>query len=152
MATPPHNSAFRPDMKSGMKLPLKVSELRRKLGQKAQREPKFRFYACRSSSGFSRYDRVFRPDVLLAAWWLCLEKAGAPGVDGVTFDPIEDHGVLLKELHDELRTGTYRPQPVLRVYVPKPDGRLRPLGSPTIRDRRGRTVSARKHSVGDVTW
>lgn len=115
------------EVKSGIVLPEKVSALRRKLGQKAQQEPSFRFYAL--------YDRVYRHDVLLAAWWLVQKNRGAPGVDGVRFEDIEDHRVLVETLHEELRTRTYRPQPVLRVHIPKPDGRLRPLGIPCIRDR-----------------
>ena len=116
-----------PEEKSGIALPAKVSELRRKLGCKAKQQPKFRFYAL--------YDRIYRPDVLLAAWWLVLKNDGAPGVDGMSFADIADHAAFLSTLQEELRTKTYRPQAVKRVYVPKPDGRSRPLGIPTIRDR-----------------
>jgi RNA-directed DNA polymerase len=121
-----------PEVKSGVLLPPKVSELRKKLGQKAKQEPKFRFYAL--------YDRIYREDVLRIAATLVLKHNGAAGVDGVTCqdlvtldDPAWD--AYIRQLHEELRTKRYRPQPVKRVYIPKPDGRMRPLGIPTVKDR-----------------
>ncbi len=116
-----------PEEKSGIFLPQKVSELRWKLGRKAKQEPEFRFYAL--------YDRIYRIDVLMTAWHLVKKNDGAPGIDGVSIDDIRDPLTFVQELQHELQTKTYRPKEVKRVYIAKPDGRQRPLGIPTVRDR-----------------
>ena len=98
---------------------------------KAKGSPNYRFYAL--------YDKIYRKDVLTYALLRCRLNAGAAGVDGVTFETIKTYGEeqWLDELAEELRKGTYRPQPVRRVNIPKDGqpGKFRPLGIPCIRDR-----------------
>jgi RNA-directed DNA polymerase len=112
-------------------LPANLFTLRQKLYEKAKREPTFRFY--------SLYGLITRLDVLEAAWTLVADNGGAPGVDGVTIHSIEATpggvGLLMVQLHEELRTKQYRPQAVRRVFIPKADGQRRALGIPTVRDR-----------------
>src|SRR3954470_143780 len=109
--------------------PEKIRSLQRKLYRKAKAEPAFRFYVL--------YDKICREDILHHAYALARANAGAPGVDGITFEQIDasGRGAWVAGLRDELVTKTYRPDPVRRVMIPKPGGGERPLGIPTIRDR-----------------
>ena len=115
--------------------PGKVRKLQAALHAKAKGSPTYRFYAL--------YDKVYRPDILSHAYACCKANGGAAGVDGQGFDDIEAYGVdrWLGELAEALRTKTYRPQAVRRVWIPKPNGRQRPLGIPTIRDRVAQTAA-----------
>ncbi len=112
-------------------LPPSLQELRQKLGQKAKQQKRFRFY--------SLYGLVCRSDVLQAAWAAVRRNNGAPGVDGVSIEQVavtpESEAAFLNEIQQSLRDKTYRTQAVRRVYIPKPNGKLRPLGIPTVQDR-----------------
>ena len=108
----------------------KVERLRTTLGHKAKQEKNFKFY--------SLYGHIYRTDVLEIAWKVVSRNKGAPGVDGVAiedFDTPEKVGIFLKEVQTSLKEKTYRPSPVRRVYIPKANGKMRPLGIPTIKDR-----------------
>src|SRR4051812_27680503 len=109
--------------------PLKVEKLQEALHAKAKGSPGYRFYAL--------YDKVYRRDVLEWAYARCRANDGAAGVDGQTFEDIEAYGLdlWLDELASELKGRTYRSHPVRRVLIPKGDGKQRPLGIATIRDR-----------------
>lgn len=112
-----------------LQTPERIRTLQRKLYRKAKGGPNYRFYLL--------YDKIWRWDILAHAYVLARKNGGAPGVDGETFEQIGKQGVVewLERLQQELRTKTYRPQPVRRVMIPKPGGGERPLGIPTIRDR-----------------
>ncbi len=109
--------------------PPKVQKLQTTLHAKAKGSAGYRFYRL--------YDKVYRGDILEFAYRRCRSNDGSPGVDGQTFDDIETYGRdrWLDELTTILRDRTYRSSPVRRVYIPKPDGKQRPLGIGTIRDR-----------------
>jgi RNA-directed DNA polymerase len=106
-----------------------VGELQRKLWAAAKQSEGRRFHAL--------YDRIYRDDVLVEAWKRVRANRGVAGVDRVTLEVVVDYGVdrMLRELRDDLCAGTCHPSPVRRVEIPKPDGRKRPLGIPTVRDR-----------------
>lgn len=109
----------------------KIILMRQKLARKAKEEPKYRFY--------SLYSLITRLDILETAWLLVRANRGSPGVDNVTLGHIERQnggvGKFITEIQQELQNRIYKPKPIRRVYIPKPDGSQRPLGIPTIKDR-----------------
>jgi len=109
--------------------PKRVQKLQMALHAKAKAEAGYRFYAL--------YDKISRDDILAHAYAQCRSNKGAPGVDGQDFADIEAYGVdrWLAELALALREETYRPEPIRRVFIPKANGKLRPLGISTLRDR-----------------
>jgi group II intron reverse transcriptase/maturase len=109
--------------------PITVQKLQTALHAKAKSEAGYRFYAL--------YDKIYRSDVLFHAWNKCRSNKGAPGVDGQDFEEVEKYGVLrwLGELAQALKTEKYQPEPIRRVFIPKANGKLRPLGISTLRDR-----------------
>lgn len=113
----------------GLRPPDKVRKLQRTLHAKAKETPDYRFYAL--------YDKVYREDILHYAYQSCKTNGGAAGVDGETFEDIESYGRdrWLGELSEAVRSKSYRAAPIRRVYIPKGDGRQRPLGIPTVKDR-----------------
>tara|TARA_B100000378_G_C18039626_1_gene410141 strand:- start:128 stop:1486 length:1359 start_codon:yes stop_codon:yes gene_type:complete len=118
-----------PNSPLGRKPEDKVRRLQRRLWVAAKRSRERRFHAL--------YDRIYRRDVLWEAWKRVRRNRGSAGVDAQTLSDIEQAGVerFIEELHDDLREGKYKPQPVLRSYIPKANGSRRPLGIPTVRDR-----------------
>jgi len=118
-----------------LETPLKIREFQRKLYTKAKQEAGYRFYLL--------YDKICRGDILAHAYELAKANGGAPGVDEQDFAEIEAAGKTgwLAELRKELIEETYRPAPVRRVMIPKPNGGERPLGIPTIRDRVAQTAA-----------
>jgi RNA-directed DNA polymerase len=118
-----------PNHPGGRKPDDKVRQLQRRLWAAAKRQPGRRFHAL--------YDRIARSDVLAEAWKRVRRNKGAAGVDAETIAMLEQHGVerFLEELRAVLRAGKYRPSAVMRRYIPKTDGKRRPLGIPTVRDR-----------------
>jgi RNA-directed DNA polymerase len=119
-----------------LQAPSRVQKLQNALQAKAKGSSGFRFYAL--------YDKIVREDVLTHSYRLARAKGGKPGVDRERFQDIEAYGVerWLDELAQALKKKRYRPESVRRLYTPKPNGKQRPLGIPTIRDRVVQTAAA----------
>jgi len=115
--------------------PFSVQKLQMALHTKAKSEAGYRFYAL--------YDKIYREDILAHAYAQCRSNKGAPGVDGQDFAEVEAYGVQrwLDELAQALREESYRPDPIRRVFIPKANGKLRPLGISTLRDRVSMTAA-----------
>lgn len=107
----------------------KVQQLQRKLYQSAKRNSGRRYHVL--------YDKVYRKDILYQGWQQVRANQGSAGIDKQTIVDIEFYGVekLIEEIQDELKQNKYNPLPVRRVYIPKADGKERPLGIPTVKDR-----------------
>jgi len=119
----------RPNFPDGHLPPAEVRKLQNRLWAAAKQSSERRFHAL--------YDRIYRSDVLWEAWERVRANRGSAGVDAMTIADVEAYGVhqMLGELQQRLRAGNYHPAPVRRVEIPKPDGRTRPLGIPTVKDR-----------------
>jgi RNA-directed DNA polymerase len=114
---------------SNLVTPINIQRLQKALHVKAKAEPEYRFYAL--------YDKIYRMDILTYAYACCKANKGAAGVDGQTFDDVEEYGKerWLGELAESLKEETYKPEAVRRVYIPKSNGKKRPLGIACISDR-----------------
>jgi RNA-directed DNA polymerase len=129
LSSEPTRKAERDRRLGNLLTPESVQRLRTALHAKAKDEPEFRFYAL--------YDKIYRQDVLEHAYACCRANKGAAGVDGLTFEEAEFYGRerWIGELAQQLREESYRPEAVRRVYIPKPNGKMRPLGIPRLADR-----------------
>ena len=139
--------------------PISVQKLQMALHAKAKSDAGFRFYAL--------YDKIYREDILAHAYAQCRSNKGAPGVDGQEFVDVEAYGVerWLAELAQVLREESYQPDPIRRVFIPKPNGKLRPLGISTLKDRTCMTAAmlvlepifetglpTEQYAYGKATW
>ncbi len=129
LSSEPTREAERDRRLGNLSTPESVQRLRTALHAKAKDEPGFRFYAL--------YDKIYRQDVMEHAYACCRANKGAAGVDGLTFEEVESYGAerWIGELAQQLREESYRPEAVRRVFVPKPNGKQRPLGIPRLADR-----------------
>jgi len=112
-----------------LKTPKKIREFQKKIFLKVKQEPNFRFYQL--------YDKVWRKDILEYAWELVSSKKGKSGIDRISIKQIKTNNkeTFINKLQAECKEKRYKPQAVLRIYIPKPNGKKRPLGIPTVKDR-----------------